>query len=159
MSKKVLVIIFMMIVSFLLTGCNLNDPKLLIFDDDSLIAETADTYTYSVRNESNANFANQFDLSYRGFTGRETIFTLTATEKTAVTLDYLSEVSSGQFKLVIVTSENKVFSLINGSDEETKEIALEAGTYMIKLVGKTAFGTLSLTLTDIDKVTIIKTEE
>ena len=158
MFKKVLVIISMMIFTVLLTGCNSNDSKLLIFDDDSLIAETGDTYTYSVRNESKESIANQFDLSFRGFTGRETIFTLTASEKTEVTVDILSSISSGQFKVVIVTPENKVFPLASGSDEDTSSIALEVGTYKVKLVGKTAFGTLSMTFTDIDKVTITKTE-
>lgn len=146
----------MMMFTVLLVGCTQNDSKLLIFDDNALILEEGDAFTYSVRTESNEIIANQFDLSFRGFSGKETIFTLKTTQPTTLSLQYLSTLSSGQFKVVIVTPDNEVFTLLSGSDDDTSTISLQSGIYKIKLVGKTAFGTISLTLSDIEKVSIEK---
>lgn len=155
MRNKLLIIMIMM---FLLTfmGCQQNDSKIKIYDDDALILETADTYTYSVRTESHANVANQFGLNFRGFTGKETIFTLTVNQTKTIDIDYFSEISSGQFKVVVTTPEDKVYTILTGSDDNDKSVTLVQGSYKIKLVGKTAFGSVSLTLSNIDNVAIIK---
>ena len=144
----------MMLTTFI--GCQVDDTKLQIYDNDALILEEADSYTYSVRTENNANVANQFDLTFRGFTGKETIFTLNVNRTTSIDIDYLSDVSSGHFKVVITTPDSKVFTILTGSDEDNETLSLGEGTYLIKLVGKTAFGTVSMTLSNINDIRIIK---
>ena len=144
----------MMLTTFI--GCQVDDTKLQIYDNDALILEEADSYTYSVRTENNANVANQFDLTFRGFTGKETIFTLNVNRTTSIDIDYLSDVSSGHFKVVITTPDSKVFTILTGSDEDNETLSLGEGTYLIMLVGKTAFGSVSMTLSNIDDITIVK---
>lgn len=157
--KKNVLLILMTLLSFSFIGCTDNSEKEAIYDLDELQLEVADSYTYSLRDDETENVVNQLDLSFRGFIGRDTIWTLDVTQSTDIEITYISELRSGQFKVILITPDNEIHSILTMSDQGSDTVTFPAGKYSIKLIGKNAFGSLQMNIENVQGVTITKIEK
>ncbi len=154
LMKKITLLLVLL--SMFLISCQSGADKAAIYDDDSLIALTEDSYYYSVYEDSSETIANQMVLDFRSFSGRDTLFSLTVTAESSITLSYQSNVEVGNLKLVIVDEASQVQTLFSGQNDSSTSLTLSEGTYMIKLVGSKAFGDIDLLITYPTGVTITK---
>ena len=159
LSKKRFLLLVLFLLSITLVGCTDHSDKELIYDNDALQIEVADSYTYSLRDDESENDVNQIDLSFRGFIGRDTIWTLVVSETTEIDITYISEIRSGDFKVILITPEQEIHSVLSMSDQGTETVSFPVGTYYIKLIGKNAFGSISMNIENVQGVTITKLEK
>ncbi|PKL01348.1 MAG: hypothetical protein CVV56_01745 [Tenericutes bacterium HGW-Tenericutes-1] len=159
LSKRSLLLLLLFILSITLIGCTDHSDKELIYDNEELQIEIADSYTYSLRDDESENVVNQIDLSFRGFIGRDTIWTIDVTENTEIDITYISELRSGQFKVVLITPDNEVHSVLTMTDQGSETVAFPEGKYYIKLIGINAFGSISMNIENVQGVTITKLEK
>ena len=157
--KRSFLVLLLLILSVSILGCTDHSDKELIYDSEELQMEVADSYTYSLRDDESENVVNQIDLSFRGFIGRDTIWTLVVSENTEIDLTYSSEIRSGQFKVILITPENEIHSVLSMSDQGSDTVSFPQGTYYIKLIGKNAFGSISMNVENVQNVTITKLEK
>ena len=148
--------LLLVLLSIFLISCQSGADKAIIYDDDSLIALTADSHFYSLYEDSSEKIANQIILDFRGFSGRDTLFSLTVTAESSITLSYQSNVEVGNLKLVMVDEASQVQTLFSGQNDTTTSLTLSEGTYYIKLVGSKAFGDIDLLITYPTGVTLLK---
>ncbi len=149
-------VIIMALLTVSMIGCSNHSDKEAIYDSDELMLESGDSYFYSLRDDASEDVANQIDLSYRGFIGRDTIWTIQVDESTTIDFSYRSELRNGQFKIIIVTPTNEIHTLLSMSDEDTESITFPEGRYDIKFIGKNAFGSISMTIAVTPGVTLDK---
>ena len=158
-AKKALLIVLISILSIVFVGCSNNSDKEGIYDSDELQLEVADSDSYSLRDDESENVANQIDLSFRGFVGRDTIWNLNVTQSTDILITYDSDLRSGEFKVILITPGNEIHKILTMSDEGNETITFPEGTYLIKLIGRNAFGTISMSIETVQGVTISKIEK
>ena len=159
LTKKGLLFLLLPIFTFVFVGCTNNSDKEGIYDSDELQLEVADSYSYSLRDDESENVANQIDLSFRGFIGRDTIWSLNVSQNTDILLTYDSDLRSGEFKVILITPGNEIHTILTMSDQGTKTITFPEGVYLIKFIGRNAFGSLSMSIETIQGVTINKIEK
>ena len=139
-----IVLLFLLIRYNLSTGMNFSaNDKLLIYDDDSKIALDYDSYSYlSERGENKKNTTN---IKFN-FTGMDTRWKIEAEKDAVLTIDYDSKISKGDFKVVIISPQKEVSTILDQSASGSKDINIKKGTSRIKIVGKNAKGKLKLKL-------------
>lgn len=76
----------------------------------------------------------------------ETLLKFNVKERENPILRYVSEVSEGEFKTVLLTPEEEVIELFSQSAKGTASQFLNPGEYRIKIVGRKAKGELHLNL-------------
>lgn len=141
----------------ILFGCTAGQDKQKIFDDNTAIVQDGDSYTFVNRNGSTDSDA-AIALTYTGFSGVQTIWTLEVSATSEVDYEYNSTVDSGDFKVVFVTPEYKVVTLLSGTQQGVGTQELAPGKYAVKLVGRKTDGQLTLSLTPGLNVNLLKTE-
>lgn len=128
-----------------LTGCDIfTGFQSRIFDNDSLILKSWDSYTFAFRSGKSSH--TDSEIRFSSFTGMETLLKFNVKERENPILRYVSEVSEGEFKTVLLTPEEEVIELFSQSAKGTASQFLNPGEYRIKIVGRKAKGELHLNL-------------
>lgn len=77
-SRKLLACGWLLLLVVAMTGCAAGQDKTNLFDDNAKIAQAGDSYTFVNRQGLDNNDAiNQVNIKYDGFSGDQTIWTLT----------------------------------------------------------------------------------
>lgn len=115
-----------------------------IFDDESKIAKVEDSFTYLER--QGEVLWKEAKINFTSFSGTDTIFKIKTDREKDIVFNVESTIKSGDFKLVLITSDNKVINIVSGTEEGSKTISLNKGTSRIKLVGKKAKGEIKINI-------------
>ncbi|OWA35385.1 hypothetical protein B9G55_12115 [Saccharibacillus sp. O16] len=145
-----------MVLLIALTGCSTvreTMSQLRIYGSNELIAESGDSYSYKSR-EGTADAAGAA-LDFRQFTGKHTLWTVTAEEDAQLNLELDLGVVNGKCKVVHILPNGEVVKLADKRlTGESLKIDLPQGKNVIKLVGKKAYGSLKAELNPAETATI-----
>lgn len=124
-----------------------------LVDNQSRMLQAGDSFFYRNRDISLTN--RSANLSFRGFHGIETLYRLDSDQGGTVTISTSSSVDTTRYKLVLVdTVREEVITLIQGSGYASHTHNLKAGRYHIKTVGYDVGGTVSMSLSAGQGVTV-----
>lgn len=124
-----------------------------LVDDKERMLQAGDSFFYRNRDISLTN--RSANLSFRGFHGIETLYRLGCDQSGTVTITTSSSVDTTRYKLVLVdTVREEVITLIQGSGYASHTHNLKAGRYHIKTVGYDVGGTVSMSLSAGQGVTV-----
>ena len=157
--QKHIIITTLSVLGLLLGGCSnsITDMQSRGYDDDSFLADESCSYTY-IEKLGNVT-SDSVDLQFKGFTGNDYVWYLTAAETSAFSLDYSVDVEKGNFKIIEITPDKEVITLWENLDDASAEgtlnIDVEEGTSVIKIVGKKAKGDIKINGTSTHEVQII----
>lgn len=134
--KKIIALFLLCCTIILISGCA--DDRNAIYDDSVKIAKSSDSHL-SVMSVYNRN-DNEFNMSAQSFTGAKTIWNYDAKNEGDVTFSYSLSVSEGgKAKLVLITPDNEVVTLIENIDNieeiQSQTVSLKKGKNRIKIVG------------------------
>lgn len=132
-----------------ISGCRVSNNKKntygSTYNDNEKIAQQSESHTHTTYNISN-NSNNSIEFQYGGFFGVDTIWILKSVDDEEITLDYYSDVNSGDFKAVLVNPKGEIENILEGTDKGNKTIKLTKGEYRFKLVGNDANGKVKLSI-------------
>ena len=124
-----------------------------LVDNQSRMLQAGDSFFYRNRDISLTN--RSANLSFRGFHGIETLYRLGCDQSGTVTITTSSSVDTTRYKLVLVdTVREEVITLIQGSGYASHTHNLKAGRYHIKTVGYDVGGTVNISLSAGQGVTV-----
>jgi len=156
MKTKNLVIIFIVMliagISFALNNpfVNMNAHD-KIYEDNGKIAESGDSYSYMKKEGTSSNNKSKLEFN---LSGMETLWEITTAEETVIDIEFTSDIERGNLKLVIISPDNVVQTIFEQSGSGTESISLEPGQSRIKIVGKSATGTIEFKLFPTDSTTL-----
>jgi len=156
-TRKIVLVGFCLLLAAVMLGCAAGQDKQKIFDDNEAIVQDGDSYTFVDRTGS-TNSDESVALAYTGFSGVQTIWTMEASTASEVEFEFDSTVDKGEFKVVLVTPDQKVVTLLTGTQQGATTQALVQGKYDVKLVGRNADGKFTLSLKPELNVSLSKTE-
>ncbi len=152
---RVILMILIMVSTSLLYGCNTNEQKSSIYDNNDKILQDGDSFSFTDR--IGKTDENRLDIRYNRFYGVQTIWVIKVEKPGVINVDYASEVTSGDFKVVLETPEQELIRIVEdkGKRQGSHKLNATAGTYKIKIVGKNAFGRIKVDLETESEVEII----
>ncbi|WP_017473420.1 hypothetical protein [Amphibacillus jilinensis] len=126
-----------------------------IYDDEDRIASQSESQIYRNRRESVRN--GDYHLSFF-FSGIDTLWTFESENNNGaiLTVNYESEITEGRFKAVLVSPDDTIDVIFEGTDQGTIQIPLEQGKSRFRIVGEEAEGEINLSITSVDSVEIHK---
>lgn len=135
-KRKILVIMTIIMIS-LLIGCGDNFMD-RVYNDDSKIANEYDTFSLDESDETieEGVYKGKFKLS-----GSGTIWTYESDEDFDLQAPYILSVKSGKAKIVLISPDNTVVTLVENTAKSTVEgntaltVPIKKGINRIKLVG------------------------
>jgi hypothetical protein len=120
-------------------------------EDPRWIASEGDTYTFWNRSSGIAGSMSQ-SIHFNGFSGRQTLWTLTNTNGQPIDLDVsiISNATTAQvFAVWLVSNQGSdPVKLVDKTDSLDTVITLNEGTHAFKIVGFDAHGSVSIDLAD-----------
>lgn len=122
-----------------------------IYDDNSKIIAESDSYSYLDRIDESTD--EKLKLKFI-LTGMESVYKIEAKEEEVININYDANISSGKFKVVLVTPEDKVITLLEGSGSDSKEVKINKGENRIKIVGSNTKGSVEISLKTTDQAAI-----
>lgn len=122
-----------------------------IFDNDDKITSQWDSYSYLYCAGENKD--SETDLAFR-FTGMDTIWKITSENNVDILMKYDSQISHGNFKVVLIDTDGKIINLSEQSMVGEKIVTLKKGENRIKIVGKDAKGQFKLKIESNGLVTL-----
>ncbi|MDR5659311.1 hypothetical protein RH915_07395 [Serpentinicella sp. ANB-PHB4] len=152
MKNKVRWLVIVMSV-IILSGCmSLTTTQRKAYDDDQYILQEKDNYTFTNRSyqDEDENYAMTFDTFY----GVETLWEMDAEAEGKLFLEYESNLKKGSFRCVLVTPENEVITLFDGTDKGKLELDVVEGKSWLKIVGKDAGGAFAITINKAENIRI-----
>ena len=123
------------------------------YNDRSLILSDEDSYTYQKCVDTGSTDTS-LKRDFQGFNGKDTIWMLDAAEDASISLDLSANLSSGNFKVLLVSEDNDITTLLEGDDTQNTSVDLGNGTARIILVGDHASGSCEITLSEINNVSV-----
>lgn len=123
------------------------------YNDRNLILSNEDSYTYQKCVDTGSTDTS-LKREFQGFNGKDTIWMLDVQEDASISLDLSTNLSSGKFKVLLVSEENEITTLLEGDGTQNTSIDLEKGTARIILVGDGTSGSCEITLSDINNVSV-----
>lgn len=156
-NREIILVCLCLLFVMVLSGCAAGQDKQKIFNDDAAIVQDGDSYTFVNRTGSTSS-DEEVELAYTGFSGVQTIWTMKSSASSAVDFEFNSTVNSGDFKLVLVTPDKAVVTLLTGTQQGAATQELTQGKYAVKLIGRNADGQFKLSLTPGPNVSLTKTE-
>ena len=123
------------------------------YNDRSLILSDEDSYTYQKCVDTGSTDTS-LKRDFQGFNGKDTIWMLDAAEDASISLDLSANLSSGKFKVLLVSEDNDITTLLEGDDTQNTSVDLDNGTARIILVGDHASGSCEITLSEINNVRV-----
>lgn len=157
--KQTIRLVLLLSLCFVLASCSFMGNLSLgsyspdLVDDQESMLQAGDSFFYRNRDISLTN--RSANLSFRGFHGIETLYRLDSDQGGTVTISTSSSVDTTRYKLVLVdTVREEVITLIQGSGYANRTLNLRAGRYYIKTVGYDVGGTVSMSLSAGQGVTV-----
>lgn len=130
---------------FLYSRMNCIDNKQSkVYNNDKEIVNTVDTYTYKVCDGDLNNSGNRKKLTFKYFVGMDTIGEVLTQKEDKIKINFNSNIEKGDFKAVLITPDNKIINIVEGSNKGSKTILLKKGKSRIKLVGRKASGSINI---------------
>lgn len=129
------------------------DYQKSIYNDNSKIVNSADSYTF-LTNTNDIN-GNTLTESFNKFTGMVTVYDLKTNEDSTIKVDFKTDISSGNFKIVLIDPNDNVTDILEKSASVNKEIELPSGKSRIKIVGYNAKGNINLTVSSDNDVIVV----
>lgn len=123
------------------------------YNNRSLILSNEDSYTYKKCADTGSTDAS-LEREFQGFNGKDTIWLLEAADDASISLDVSANLSSGKFKVLLVSNNNDITTLLEGDGTQNTSVDLGSGTARIMLVGDHANGSCEITLSQITNVSI-----
>jgi len=158
MNKRMLGLVCLnLFLAAVLFGCGAGSDKQKIFDDEAGITQDGDTYTF-VNRTGSTNSDEDVALAYTGFSGVQTIWIIEVSAASEVDFEFNSTVDDGDFKVVLVTPDKEIVTLLTGTQQGTATQELTQGKYAVKLLGRNADGQINLSLTPGPNVNLATTE-
>lgn len=118
-----------------------------IYDDNSKIISESDSYSYLDRIDKSTD--EKLKLKFT-LTGMESVYRFDVKEDEVININYDANISSGKFKVVLVSPEDEVITLLEGSSSDSKDIKINKGENIIKIVGNNAKGTVEISIKSTD---------
>lgn len=132
-------VFFVFLILITMTGCtSVTGYQNSVFDDENKIIEDKDSHTYKKR--IGKTVENEVDIQFDSFTGIETINRIELDEEKDIIFNFKSTIDGGDFKVVLITPDDEIINILEGTNEGTKTISLKEGIIKIKLVGRKAEG-------------------
>ncbi|WP_315072740.1 hypothetical protein [uncultured Clostridium sp.] len=160
-KNKFLGLILIILISFI-SGCNMNYNRNSvysdIYNDNDKIAQANENHIYTTADTTKDSDRN-LSLKYSGFLGVDAIWNINSKDDGEITLDYDSNVNSGDFKVVLVNPKKEIENILVGTDHGSKTLKLSNGKYVLKLVGNNANGNIKLTISQSKNAEIAIIEE
>ena len=125
------------------------------YNDRSLILSDEDSYTYQKCVDTGSTDTS-LKREFQGFNGKDTIWMLDAAENASISLDLSANLSSGKFKVLLVSENNDITTLLEGDDTQNTSVDLENGTARIILVGDHTSGSCEISLSEINNVSVAR---
>ena len=123
------------------------------YNDRNSILSNEDSYTYQKCVDTGSTDTS-LKRGFQGFNGKDTIWMLNAAEDTSISIDLSADLSSGKFKVLLVSEDNKITTLLEGDDTQSTSVDLKKGTARIILVEDGTSGSCEITLSDISNVSV-----
>jgi len=145
-------LLLIILLTVLIGGCGVKERQKNIYEQNSEISQAGDSYSYSQRlgevDEQSLNIA------YERFYGTDTIWLLNAEQTGKITINYDLALASGDFKVVLVTPQDEVTVVAEGSGKGEYETQVSPGKYRVKIVGRNAFGEAAAEIKSADGVQV-----
>ncbi|MCX8074562.1 MAG: hypothetical protein N2749_03145 [Clostridia bacterium] len=154
MKKIMLFICIILLIAILIffIFSKTNSYQKSIYNDAEKISVIGDSYSFNTRN---GNFINdKFSISFKGFSGKQTLWKLAAKEDSMIDISYNVEIKSGKFKICLIDENEGVESIVVGSKVEDAMIDVRKGDNYITIVGNGASGKIDLSIIGNDKVSL-----
>lgn len=127
-----------------------------IYDDDTKIAARADSYSFVKRT---GNFHDDtLSINFKGFSGKQTLWEINAKEDGEVSMDYRATLMSGKLKTCLITTEKEVVMITEATRSGTKSLSVHKGKSYITIVGNGADGSIEISLTAQDGISLREME-
>lgn len=123
-----------------------------VYHDNEKIASIVDSYTY--RNRQGKSINKKTKLSFK-LTGMETLWAIKSDSYSTIEIEYLSNINSGDLKLVLISPEDEVFKIFEGSGNNRIKLPVKEWTNRIKIVGLEASGDISFEIFSTDDQRVI----
>lgn len=141
--NKLILGIFIVLTIMIITSCSsVVNYQNSIFQDENKIVENVDSYTY--RSRIGKSRGNKYDVKFASFSGMDTIYKIKSDGENDVVFAFESVIEDGEFKVVLITPDDEIINLVNGTKEGNERIKIKEGVNRIKLVGKKAKGEIKL---------------
>ncbi|NCC64052.1 MAG: hypothetical protein EOM15_05305 [Spirochaetia bacterium] len=149
--KQLLRLLVLCVGSFLLVSCSFlgNVPASYspnLVDDEQRMLEEGDSFFYKNRNVEVVE--NQVVLTFKRFSGLETVCTLACEEPQEIGISINAAVNTNLYKLVLINDDREeVTTLSQGSVTNSQTLTLQSGRNRIKVVGYDVDGSVQIALT------------
>lgn len=131
--KKMGIFCMILCLSMVLSACNFSEYGALYDQEEKLMAQ-GDTYSFLGMVETNQS------IEFRRFSGIYTLSTIHV--ETSISIDLSMEISSGRFKVIIVSDLDGIIEL----EEGINQLTLLDDQVMLRIVGDDAKGSISFTM-------------
>lgn len=150
---KLIMVSLVVLIAMAIAGCSsATSYQKSVFDDESKIIKEGDSYSYG--NRIGETKENKADIKFSSFSGMDTIYKITADEENDAIFDFEAIVDKGDFKVVLITPDDEIIDIVNGTGEGNQTVQLKVGTSRIKLVGKNAKGMIKVNIDTSCNVTV-----
>lgn len=126
-------------------GCSADPKQKAVYGDSEVIVQSGDSLTYSER--IGEVIEQDAELAFTGFYGSDTLWSIESAADGKLGIGFEQNITKGKFKVVLITPEDDMVVVAEGSTEGTVELPLAKGTSRIKIVGNKGKGKVNLHLT------------
>lgn len=136
MNKNKYAVIFI-VLSMVLVGCSKNYMTSIYNDNEKILSNTN---SFNIDIEEQSIEGQEFKGVIKKIEGMDTIWTYESDKDTELDMTYLFNVTSGKFKLVLISPDNSVTTLIETTKESdivdyaTNTLQIKKGINRIKIV-------------------------
>lgn len=144
--KKLVIAMLAAACALALAGCNAAD----VYDNDEEIASSFDSIA-ATNDSSELDEGLGVSSTFEGLSGKATVARIETTEGAAaswVTFSIDLAVDSGRLKVVSVSPDGSVETLLEGTGSDTVTIDLGEGEYAVKVIADSAAGSYSVELNE-----------
>ncbi len=157
MKRRSAIIAVFVLMMLVLTGCRYSDPyRIGFYDDNARIAQQGDSYSFTDR--LGRTVANELDLTFTSFTGKQTIWLIPAGQDCVLELNVVNEITEGKFKVCLIDPNRQVSVISEGSQTGTIDLNIAKGENVLTIIGSKASGTIDMTLRYDPRASIIPYE-
>ncbi len=114
------------------------------YDNNMAISQEWDTYEYRYHDQNSPD--HNLALKFGSFNGYDTFYRIDASQRAKVTVKYDSDIDQGRFKIVIISPDQELSKIAEGSGQGSQELELAPGESRVKIVGDKATGTVKITI-------------
>jgi hypothetical protein len=156
-NRKLIIFSLTVILLVTLTGCRVSDYQSSIYNDNSKIIKQADSYNFKNRIGSTSN--DKSEMKFGTFYGVDSIWSIDAKADDIVNIEYDLKIERGNFKVVLISPDNKVTTIAEGNKSGKEELKLQDGKSRVKVVGNNAKGAIKLSAKGGENVKIRKAKD